>query len=185
MNNFDLRTIVTGVDGSGKSVFVTDERTPETEISALPDTKFWLTWGTPGGTTLVTGKEAQPFTFSPVFPGVNGTRFLFVSWAPEPEEPASPASEEQAAAGLAEAEKKLPGLLPAMEPDAPGFHTTDTVDYGLLLDGNLVLVLDDGEERTLTPGACVIQRGTRHSWQNRSGRHALIMYVLLGAQRVN
>jgi len=78
----------------------------------------------------------------------------------------------------------MTGLLPAMEPDSPGFHTTDRVDYPVLLDGELVLVLDD-EERVLVPGNCVVQRGTRHAWHNRSGRPALIMYVLLGAHRDN
>lgn len=184
-NTFDLRTIVTGVNGDGKSVFVTDEPTPPLEIAALPGTKFWLTWGTPGDTPLTTGKNAQPFTFSPFFPGVNGTRILFVSWAPESEAQSSAVTAADQEAQIAEAEEKLPGLLPVMEPDTPGFHTTDTVDYGLLLDGELVLVLDDGQERLLTPGACIVQRGTRHSWQNRSDRPALIMYVLLGAQPEN
>lgn len=181
-NSFDFRTIVTGVNEDGKSVFVSDEPTPELEVAALPGTKFWLTWGTPGDTPLTTGRNAQPFTFSPFFPGVNGTRLLFVSWAPESQAQTAPVAAKDQEAQLVEAEGKLPGLLPVMEPDAPGFHITDTVDYGLLLDGELVLVLDDGQERELRPGACIIQRGTRHSWQNRSDRPALIMYVLLGAQ---
>lgn len=185
MNNFDFRTIVTGVDESGKSVFVTDEPTTGIEVAAMPDTKFWLTWGTPGDTTMLTGKNAHPYTFSPFFPGVGGSRILFVSWAPAAAEPAAPVSDEELAAAFAEAEEKLPGLVPVMEPDNPGFHATDTVDYGVLLDGDLFLVLDDGEERALKPGATIVQRGARHAWQNRSDRHALIMYVLLGAQRMD
>lgn len=75
------------------------------------------------------------------------------------------------------------GLMDVFEPDAPGMHTTDSVDYGICLEGELYLELDDGEEVRLTPGACVVQRGTRHAWHNRSDRPALMCYVLIGADR--
>jgi hypothetical protein len=49
---------------------------------------------------------------------------------------------------------RLPGLMDPLEGD-DGMHTLDTVDYGILLEGELVLTLDNEEEVTLTPGACV------------------------------
>ena len=49
-----------------------------------------------------------------------------------------------------------------------GMHTTDTVDYDVILSGELWMELDDGVEVHLKPGDCVIQNGTRHAWQNRS-----------------
>lgn len=81
-NSFEFRTIVTGRNEDGKSAFVSDEPTSELAGAALSGIKFWLTWRTPDDTTTTTGKDAQPFTFSPAFPGVNGTRFLLVNWAP-------------------------------------------------------------------------------------------------------
>jgi len=182
VNQFEMRTIVTGVDENGKAVFVSDEPTKAIEVGALPGTKVWATWGTPDG-KLVTGRGASDFTFSPVFPTAGGTRFMITSWAPMATEAGPEPTEEQMAALFAEAEEKLPGLLPQMEPDSGGFHTTETIDYAVLLDGELVLMLDDGEERTLTPGTCVVQRGTRHCWQNRTDKPAIIMYVLIGAER--
>jgi hypothetical protein len=65
-----------------------------------------------------------------------------------------------------------------------GMHTTDTVDYGIRLEGELVLTLDNEEEVTRTPGACVVQLGTRDAWENRSDRPALMCYVQIGAARV-
>jgi quercetin dioxygenase-like cupin family protein len=69
----------------------------------------------------------------------------------------------------------------AFEPDQPGMHTADSVDYGLCVEGEMWLELDDGHEVQLTPGTCVVRRGTRHVWHNRSDKPAFMMYVLIGA----
>lgn len=88
------------------------------------------------------------------------------------------------AAALAEAERQQPGGIGGVfEGDDPGMHVTDSVDYGILLDGELVLELDDGAERRITPGTCVVQRGTRHAWRNRSGKPATMAYIYIAAER--
>ena len=58
-----------------------------------------------------------------------------------------------------------------MDPSDPGMHTTDTIDFEVVLEGTIVLELDDGAEVTLNPGDTVVQNGTRHRWRNR-GRQA-------------
>jgi len=78
---------------------------------------------------------------------------------------------------------KAPGFIRVFEPDAPGMHTTDSVDYGVLLDGEVWLELDDGREVRLAPHDLVIQNGTRHAWRNKSTRQATLLFVLIGAQR--
>ena len=62
-------------------------------------------------------------------------------------------------------------------------HTTDTVDYGVLLDGELHLELDNRATRRLTPHDVVVQNGTRHAWRNRSDKPATMLFVLVGASR--
>lgn len=57
-------------------------------------------------------------------------------------------------------------------------HRTETVDYGVVLEGELYLVLDDSEVR-LDPGDVVVQRGTNHAWDNRSDRAARVAFVLV------
>jgi len=57
-------------------------------------------------------------------------------------------------------------------------------DYAICLEGELCLELDNGAEVTLTPGTCVVQLGTRHRWENKSDRPALMCYVQIGAVRV-
>ncbi len=57
-------------------------------------------------------------------------------------------------------------------------HRTETVDYGIVLSGEITLVLDDSET-TLGPGAVVIQRGTDHRWENRGTEPARVAFVLI------
>jgi quercetin dioxygenase-like cupin family protein len=59
-------------------------------------------------------------------------------------------------------------------------HRTQSVDYGIVLDGEVVLVLDDSEA-TLRTGDVVVQRGTSHRWENRSGRTAQMAFILIDA----
>lgn len=68
------------------------------------------------------------------------------------------------------------------EVEASGFHRTDTLDYVMILDGEVTLELDEGSVE-LRSGDCVVQRGTRHAWRNRSGRPvrmAVVMVSLAG-----
>jgi quercetin dioxygenase-like cupin family protein len=57
-------------------------------------------------------------------------------------------------------------------------HRTQSVDYGIVLEGEVVLVLVDSET-TLRPGNVVVQRGTAHRWENRSGRVARMAFILI------
>lgn len=64
----------------------------------------------------------------------------------------------------------------------PGMHRTDTVDYALMLEGELIAIMDEGET-PLRAGDVLIQRGTNHAWANRSGKPARIAFVLIDAGR--
>ncbi len=62
-------------------------------------------------------------------------------------------------------------------------HTTDTIDYAILLQGQLVAVMDE-DETVMNAGDILIQRGTSHAWANRSGEMARICFVLTDAKGV-
>jgi quercetin dioxygenase-like cupin family protein len=87
------------------------------------------------------------------------------------------------AAILGEMAAKLPGMAETMEPDGSGMHTTDTVDFDVVVSGEVWLELDDGAKVLLKPGDCVVQNGTRHAWRNRSTAPCVIAVCLLGAKR--
>jgi uncharacterized cupin superfamily protein len=60
-------------------------------------------------------------------------------------------------------------------------HRTETIDYGIVVSGEMTLVLDKGET-LLKEGDVVIQRGTNHAWANRSGRPCRMLFILVDGQ---
>ena len=76
---------------------------------------------------------------------------------------------------------KAPGLAEAMELQDSGMHTTASVDYGVVISGEITLELDDGAMVRLKQGDCVVQNGTRHAWRNSSTTPCIMAFVLVGA----
>jgi len=84
------------------------------------------------------------------------------------------------AAGREHAEQS-PGLVDFFEPDAPGMHTTPTIDYGIVLEGEIWLELDDGETVHLKKHDVIVQNATRHAWRNKSATSTKMAFVLIGS----
>jgi quercetin dioxygenase-like cupin family protein len=170
------RCVVTGEDANGKSVFVSDEMM--TPIVRRPGADMYRVWGGDAVPTLpVDGTRPDtPLLFPP--PG--GYRFVFTTHPPQ-SVAQQPVSEEQAASMQATVEGL--GITDLFEPEHPGFHRTDTIDFVVVLSGQLWLQLDDGAEVQLNAGDCVVQNGTRHAWHNRSDEPCVIMAACVGAAR--
>jgi mannose-6-phosphate isomerase-like protein (cupin superfamily) len=86
-------------------------------------------------------------------------------------------------AALAEIRQKLPGLIDVLELDGGGMHRTDTVDFNLIVSGEVWLELDDGSEVLLKAGDCVVQNGTRHRWRNPTSEPCVMAVAQIGAAR--
>ena len=75
------------------------------------------------------------------------------------------------------------GVIVRFTEMAPGaespMHRTETVDVGVVLEGETWLLLDDGSETRMTAGDAVVQRGTNHAWANRSDRPVRMVFVLI------
>ena len=158
-----MRRVVTGHDSNGKAIVASDETVDAITLGLVPGAEFHRLWGgneTPSFPTRASCRRvirtSRPF---------GGFRFGMFSVAPA-SEVTLPADFDVAEA-FAEMEQKLPGLAGHMEPDAPGMHTTATIDFEVVLEGEVWLELDDGEEVHLRVGDCVVQNGTRHAWRNR------------------
>jgi quercetin dioxygenase-like cupin family protein len=80
-------------------------------------------------------------------------------------------------------EQIWPGMASHMEPDNPGMHTTDSIDYEFVISGEVFLELDDGEEVHLKAGDTVVQNGTRHAWRNKGTEPYRMVVCLIGARR--
>jgi quercetin dioxygenase-like cupin family protein len=74
-------------------------------------------------------------------------------------------------------------ILQVMPGKKPFMHRTDTIDYALVLEGECVMLLDDGEEVALSAGDILIQRGTWHGWANRSDKPCKLAFILIGARK--
>ncbi|MEU0265112.1 cupin domain-containing protein [Nocardioides sp. NPDC006303] len=76
-----------------------------------------------------------------------------------------------------------PEMAAAQEPDSPGMHRTDSIDYIIVLDGEIHLEVDDQQEVLLKEHDVVVQLGARHAWRNKADKPALLAVVLVGAER--
>ncbi len=166
----NVRRVVTGHDASGKSVFVSDEA-----VAPQQHTGFHRLWG---------GDEAPQFPDDGrlpdnhlYFPPIGGFRFGMFSIPPD----SVAGSEIDSAEGLEDIEAEAPGLLRYMDVSDPGMHATDTIDFEVVLEGTVVLELDDGAEVTLHAGDTVVQNGTRHRWRNGGDTTARLAVFMCGA----
>jgi hypothetical protein len=172
----DVRRVVTGHDGDGKAVFVSDERVAPTTVALLPGSAFHQLWGGDAAPQFPDDGTLPPT--STYFPPIGGFRFGFFTVPPAGT--AAP-SDLDLPAALAELEEKLPGLAGHMEPDAPGMHTTSTIDFEVVLAGEIELELDDGATVRLGVGDTVVQNGTRHRWSNPGSEPATLAVFICGA----
>ena len=176
----NTRRIVTGHNAQGKSVFVSDGAAPRSEeFKHVPGLSASLLWETPANPNVPNARP-DPTPSAPWVPAPGGTNVMVVTFPPD-SVMASPTFDPMAAGG--EYMQRLPGLAEKFEMDAPGMHTSDTVDYAVVLDGEVVLELDDGKKKSLRKHDCVIQNGTRHAWRNQSNRPVTLLFVLISATR--
>lgn len=175
----EFKRVVTGVDAKGTSIFYSDAAMTPVTLAMMPGANFYQVWGTEGVLRSPVVDPAVPS--KNFFPGPGGSRFGLLTFPPDadPDPDAALPDEATINALIAEAEEKLPGLIGVFEPDAPGMHQTVTVDYLMVVTGELWLELDDGAEVHLPTGSCIVQNGARHAWRNRSGAPATLAYVSL------
>lgn len=144
----------------------------------LPGAEFFRLWG--GDVAPTFPDDGSPPAQPMYFPPVGGYRFGIFTMPPGGDEPPIDLNPD---AGMAEVESKLPGLLAHMESSEPGMHRTDTIDFGIVLSGEVTLELDDGAQTTLHAGDTIVQNGTRHRWTNPGASSAVIAVFTVGAHR--
>lgn len=118
-----------------------------------------------GGATVPADKTDPTTVAKSWVPAAGGTNVVFVTFPPN-SVMMTPTFDPVAAGG--EYMQVQPGLAEKFEMDNPGMHTTDTVDYGVLIDGEVHLELDDGATKKLAPRDIVVQNGTRHAGEIRA-----------------
>lgn len=170
-----VRRIVTGHDANGRSIVQEDG--PPTRVVTLggeSGTTFhevWNTRATPAPIDRASGEPHEPGIA--LLPPSGGTRIRILDIPPDDGTVA--ALPREAVRALFEAIGA--GHALPEDPPHPLMHRTETVDYGIVLEGEVTLILDDGET-IVRAGDVVIQRGTSHAWANRTSSNARIAFVL-------
>lgn len=175
---------LTGRDAAGKSVFKSFDVTPKVvEIDSNPGLTFYELYMTEGVPAL-TGLEPDPMLQgTKAFPGPGGTMFRLISYPPRRPEGWKPPPGVTFDSALQELSQKVPGMGDHFERGAPGMHTSDTIDYGVVVRGEMTLELDDGQIVHLRQGDCIVQNGTRHRWRNPLPEPCLMAFISLGGKR--
>jgi len=177
-----VRRVVVSNGADGKGKVMSDSPAPRAHqyrsVAGFASALLWSTTASPTVGASVPAADGTPeVTY---VPGPGETRLMMVTFPPDS---VMMRSDFDPAAFGAEFAQNAPGLAERFEMDAPGMHTTDSIDYDVVLDGEITLELDDGKELVLARHDVCVQHGTRHAWRNKTERPATMLFVLLGAQR--
>jgi hypothetical protein len=172
------RRVVTGHRGA-KATVLSDGPLVTYHFKNIPGFEHTYVWTTDGALEADPGQIDAALPKS-ALPPARGSLVQIVTFPPAEARVRNPADPRAIAQ---EYRARLPGLAETFEPDGSQMHVTATIDYALLLDGELWLELDDSETVHLVAGDIVVQQATRHGWRNKSGRPATIAFFMLGARQ--
>ena len=166
-----IRRVVTGHDETGKAVviFDGDAANVKNPTSGIESTLFWVNEATPADNS---GSPDTGNMDVAIAPGPGGAIFRVVEFGPEGE---GEVSEDEldylSKAGGAE------------QPEGarhPGMHKTSTIDYAIVMSGEIDMLMDDTEVH-VKAGDVIVQRGTVHAWANRGTEPCKIAFILIDA----
>ena len=174
-----FRRVVTGHNAEGKSIFVIDGPAPAVHsrgTGATSSTEFWVTNGTPADNS---GTDDPTMTQERRLPPPrNGTIFRVVEYPPDSQRVAALRAPDST--HDAKAEGYVRDLKNARH---PGFHKTDSIDYAIVLSGEIDMEID-GALVHLRGGDVLVQRGTIHNWTNPGTEPCVVAFVLVAAKPV-
>jgi mannose-6-phosphate isomerase-like protein (cupin superfamily) len=172
-----IHRVVTGHDARGRAIICSDASLPTVvELAALKGTVFHEVWSTSGNPVIIDNGPDPTLGALMLPPPSLGTRIRFVDIPPDTQEFLA-----HGAARIGDAFAQIGDRgASTVKADSPHplMHRTESVDYAVVIAGEIVLVLDDSEV-TLKPGSVVIQRGTNHAWANRSGELCRMLFMLV------
>jgi mannose-6-phosphate isomerase-like protein (cupin superfamily) len=171
-----FKRVVTGHGANGLATVAYCGKVPNSfALQAVPGTVFHEIWNTSASPVPIDNGDDPSARALCLSPGALGSLIRVVDIPPDSVQ--NNVSAEDAAAAFAEIGQAHAGT------GQPGsrhklMHRTETLDYGIVTEGEVWLVLDE-EEVHLTRGDVVVQRGTNHAWSNRTEAMARMVFILL------
>ena len=168
----DIRRVVTGLDENNHAVVLFDSRIPlKSDSPVLSSTNFWITDSTPPAMS----KEDTANRPIGVSPPDNGTKFRIVEFAPLDAATEAKLPPEMIMKGVNHPPAKgIPVRHPMM-------HRTRTLDYAMILSGEIDMMLDDTSVH-LRQGDVIVQQATNHGWVNHGSQPCRILFVLMDSK---
>lgn len=178
-----VRRVVTGHDAQGRAIILSDGPAPNVfdsdTIPGFGATVAWYTDGKP--IDHVSDEDTSLDPTMPVFPGPGQTIVRIADFPPDavyPDDADSVIFDEIDGEEAQEAGAEHSGGKHFW------FHRTESLDYAVVLEGEITLLVDEGES-TMGPGDVAIQRATSHAWSNRTNKNARVMFVLIGTDAIS
>ena len=168
----DMRRVVTGLDEKNHSIVLFDSRMPLRPVApGVVATNFWITDTYPPS-LAAQDPSARPIGIAPPD---NGTKFRVVEFAPLDAESLAKMPPNMIMKGITNAPAKgVPVTHPLM-------HRTRSLDYAVILSGEIDMMLDDTSVH-LKQGDVIVQQATNHAWINRSAQPCRILFVLMDSK---
>ena len=168
------RRVVTGHDDKGRAVVLFDGESPHSffleKAGGLQLTEIWETRSSPADNSGARDAADHERRIEPVG---GGSVFRIIEYPPDSVRLKTLAPEFFRGMGAKAAD--------AAARRHPGMHKTDTIDYCVVLSGEIWAVLDE-DEVLLRAGDCLVQRGTNHAWSNRTDEPCVIAFALIAAR---
>lgn len=172
-----IRRVVTAQNAAGNSYILEDKPAPNVnEVASMPGlgiTELWETLQVPAGNAGTEDGADRPIRHEPP---QGGTLFRTVEFPPD-----------EVWRGSVDSQKAFDSIGGGHTRDTasadPMMHKSNTLDYIAVLKGEIYAVMDEGEV-LLKAGDVLVQRGTNHSWSNRSGASCILAVVLIGSEPI-
>ena len=170
-----VRRVVTGHDANGKSMFLMDGHAPNIkEMASMPGlalTDLWETTTAPASNSGIKDAAARPVKLEPP---LDGSILRIVEFPPDK-------VWRDSADALASFKSIGAGHAKDTSNSDPMMHTTATIDYIIVLKGEIFAIMENGET-LLKAGDILVQRGTNHSWSVRGDEPCIVAAILIGAK---
>ncbi len=167
-----VRRVVSADDKNGKAIIAIDDYPPVIQRApgGSQTVNVWMTDAAPA--VMTTEDTAKKITKVP--PPLDGSIFRIIEFPPDKTAPH--------VANPAEHRKSMGVSMGGTEARHPGMHRTELIDYALILDGEIDMLVDGDQEVHLTKGDVVVQGACNHAWANRGDKPCTIAFILIGAK---
>jgi hypothetical protein len=174
----EIRRVVTGHDATGKAIVLIDGPSPYKNVRPGSGTAARLLWVTDRTPADMAGSADRANVKIGIAPPAGGSIFRIVDFPPTTDEEIAKLGNDFMQAQISHGDH---GGSKYRAPTHPFMHRTQSIDYAIVMAGEIDMLVDDGKEIHLAAGDVLVQQGTNHAWINRSGKPCRIAFILIDA----